>query len=471
MLVIAMMHVSKLALEGAEILIALSVGSFLVNCRFDASIVSHCTPSAAMLKSIMIDEAVETILMDQIEIQPKPLTILADKGDGQTKQGDANFVKLVARYNDNRNKVKVTLIRIQSAINTSSNAAGEVDHAPCLFDTDDHRFVLSNDGTDAGGGWTRMDFGLKLSEIGRVRNIEEYLASTCILHGINLTLASPTLLTMGEGALLRCNLGQVLHTAYNLSRQYGRDEWEQLWEKTTTNACEHIPCPVMTRWECVGDAAENVRGKMTDWKKMAHHIVQAEKTGTAKHTIASYLYSYFKEKMLIGHLHSLCAYIIVWWRLHFLWYKHMDEETKMPGFLAIHVPVHYFVQHTELEDIIQNWREKEEWAEYVSFFPTDNKINYMTDKLANDFFTYAKEGFHKHFVRCQTQHLHLMLARKAEPAMYLTCWLVDRPPVPFAPMYQSAKHCTTVHLPLMLTFLTEGLSPSTFSMKSFSDEH
>ena len=55
--------------------------------------------------------------------------------------------------------------------------------------------------------------------------------------------------------------------------------------------------------------------------------------------------------MLVAHLHFVKGYILTWWDRHFQWHKHIDSKTKTPGFLGVHVAVHYFVQHTEFEDI------------------------------------------------------------------------------------------------------------------------
>ena len=72
---------------------------------------------------------------------------------------------------------------------------------------------------------------------------------------------------------------------------------------------------------------------------MAKVIVSYNKTGTAKHTIASYLFSLIQEPMLIAHVQFLHAYIVSWWDKHFQWLKHVDDETKTPGFLAVHMPL------------------------------------------------------------------------------------------------------------------------------------
>ena len=215
-----MIHAPKLGLETAEIFIALSVADFLADCGFDVAGIAKCTPSAAKLKEMMVEEAVDSIILEKRAMRDMPLTIMADKGEGESKRDGASFVKLAASYDDEHGKVNVSFIGIQSAGNTSKDAAMGVDNALLLFDDVDRKQVLDNGGTDAGGGGTREDIGLKLNNVGRVKEWDEFLASTCGLHGMNLTLASPTTLVMGDGALLRRNAMQLLHTAYNLSQYY-----------------------------------------------------------------------------------------------------------------------------------------------------------------------------------------------------------------------------------------------------------
>ena len=51
---------------------------------------------------------------------------------------------------------------------------------------------LSVQGTDAGSGGTRKDLANELEMNDRVANYNEYVYSTCSLHGMNITLSSPT---------------------------------------------------------------------------------------------------------------------------------------------------------------------------------------------------------------------------------------------------------------------------------------
>ena len=92
-------------------------------------------------------------------------------------------------------------IGISSAGNDSKSAAQNVSHTLIIYDKEEEKVVLINQGSDAGGGATREDFGEKLDKEGRVKDRNEYNVSTCTLHAMNLCLASPTELTMGSGGL------------------------------------------------------------------------------------------------------------------------------------------------------------------------------------------------------------------------------------------------------------------------------
>ena len=164
-----MMHAPKLGLETAANMIPLIIASFLTDSGLDLEDVATSSPSANTLKRIMIDEAVDTIYTERRDMKGLPLTLLADKGDGDSKRGTASLIKLVARMDELRNRVKVTCIGIQGAGDSSIDAATAIDHALKVYDYPDSRMLFSGHGTDAGGGGTREDLLQKLIAVNRVR--------------------------------------------------------------------------------------------------------------------------------------------------------------------------------------------------------------------------------------------------------------------------------------------------------------
>ena len=139
----------------------------------------------------MVEEAIDTIVIEREDMKGVPLGLMCDKGEGEKKRNGASFVKLVPRFDKTTNKIKVTCIGIQSAGNFSVDAAEGVDHALKPYDHDNQLLQFEVQGTDAGGGGTRKDLADKLESRGRVKEYVEYIWSTCALHGLNLTLSSP----------------------------------------------------------------------------------------------------------------------------------------------------------------------------------------------------------------------------------------------------------------------------------------
>ena len=466
---IAMMHVPKLALESAERFIVLVICWFLADIGFNNSLsdIANMTPSASTLKEVMVEEAIDTIIIEREDMRGIPLGVMCDKGEGEKKRNGASFVKLVPRFDVKTDKIKVTCIGIQSAGNFSVDAAEGVDHAMKPYDHEEETLQFSVQGTDAGGGGTRIDLANKLESCGRVKELTEYIWSTCSLHGMNITLSSPTNLIMGDGGLLKRNALQCLHTAYNLAQQFHANEWKDIWMLLTGTAYQSMKMPVMSRWECVGESVEHILQYSQEWLDVAKNIVNKETTGTTKHTIASYLTSYLSEPMIMAHLQFLKAYCISWWNPHFNWHKHVDDKTKVAGFLGCHMAVHYFVQNRDIEELSSNWKSNPLFAQFISAFPENE--HYTIDDLAGDFFQRAKDRHSKHFDQWRHKYLYLALGGESQPAEYIARWLLDLT-LP-AGNYQSAKHSTVIDLGAMGAFLTHNLDRATLLTKEFFRTH
>lgn len=67
------------------------------------------------------------------------------------------------------------------------------------------------------------------------------------------------------------------------------------------------------------------------------------------------LYSLLKERMVMAHIHFILAFINSWWGPNFSWHKRIDRRTNVNGFLARHLPVHFYIQHRDLETLRDNW--------------------------------------------------------------------------------------------------------------------
>ena len=96
--------------------------------------------------------------------------------------------------------------------------------------------------------------------------MNEYNTSTCTLHELNVKLSSATELTMGSGVILKRTALQLLHSAYNLSQQFRRNEWHSIQELVNHKGCNQLVAPVFSRCECVGEACEHVIQNYNEWK-------------------------------------------------------------------------------------------------------------------------------------------------------------------------------------------------------------
>ena len=167
-------------------------------------------------------------------------------------------MKVVGKYNHDKEEVNVTCIGIGGSGNDSRSAAESIGHSLEIFHTISHRNKFDSQGTDAGGGRTGEDLEIKLDGVGRVRDTIEYNISTCTLHAMHLNLSSTTELTMGSEGLEKRTGLQCLHSADNLNISYRRNEWDSIRQLISNEDFVQLTAPVHSRWECVGEACEHV---------------------------------------------------------------------------------------------------------------------------------------------------------------------------------------------------------------------
>ena len=81
----------------------------------------------------MVEETVDTITVDKIAMEGKPLFLLCDKGDMLQGRDGASFIKLVSRWNSEKGGVGVTSIGIEGAGNTTKDGAKAIDYSLKFF--------------------------------------------------------------------------------------------------------------------------------------------------------------------------------------------------------------------------------------------------------------------------------------------------------------------------------------------------
>ena len=204
---------------------------------------------------------------------------------------------------------------------------------------------------------------------------------------------------------------------------------------------------------------------------VAQTIVEKEQYGQTKHTIASHLTSLLQEKTLISHLQFLRGYGKVWFLPNFNWQKHVDSQTRMPGFLVVHQPIRFYVQTQEMENMSQSWKTKDEFKEFIEGYDEANNI-YTKETLVTSFFNLAQNRHNKHFEQWRDK-LYLTLAADELPATYLAKWLLNEDQVLIDPElnYFSEKHNRSINVKNIISFLTYGKHREEYNQLPWFLEH
>jgi hypothetical protein len=334
----AMLHAPKVGMETMERIIALSAAAFASNIGIAPEYLVNVVGmylSAAYLKTLLITLASEVVLLMSENMKGKEKSLLCDKGEDKGNNM-ASFVKLLSYYDNIKKKVVVICFGIETAGNKSNDAAQSIDHALKLFEyySDEKKLTFWAQTTDAGGGGVAKPLYDNLVLVKRAKADMNYYYPTCTLHAMNLMLSVPCENIMGTGRLKKRTFLQVLHTAYSLKRLFPIKVWIDLWEVSTGVKWVDAKCPVLSRWEHVGEATSHLKTHKGNWLTVCSYIIGMNNVGTSKNDVASYLYSYLNEKMLWSQILFVNGYITEFYDTHFQWMKHVDDKTGTAGYLA-----------------------------------------------------------------------------------------------------------------------------------------
>lgn len=111
--------------------------------------------------------------------------------------------------------------------------------------------------------------------------------------------------------------------------------------------------------------------------------------------------------MLVTHLHFCFVYITEFWDPHFQFHKKKCPHTRTPGFLAIHMAVHYFVQQRDFENMRRNWKTMPSFQAFQNTF-LPSRV-YTPDHIVDTFFNWTAHRQEKHFKQWKT-HLFFSVA-------------------------------------------------------------
>ena len=442
LLAMAVVHAPKVGLETMQKIVSLVSAGTLANLGLDEGMVQYIPnilPCANSLKRFVFELGCDIVMKTSNEIKNKELALICDKGEN--KGNAASFVKLLCWVSD-RGAVDVCCFGIESAGNKSDDAAKAIHHSLKLFELSmDNPVALkvNSSTTDAGGGGVGLKLVQCLALHGRADNNADYDWATCVLHAMNLMLKCPIEEIFGAGGLKKRTFLQMLHTAYNLRQQYTSKTWKAMWKIVTGTEWVDIKCPILSRWEHVGEAAEHVLKYKEQWIKMCETIIQMNNVGTNKNDISSYLFSYLHEPMLIAQLSFVHGYIHLFFDKHFQWHKQIDKKSKRAGFRAFDMAVNTYVMNQDLEKLKSNWRAEDAFAEFIRNYPTES--SYSIDNMANDFFGIVQQRMNKHMLQWRSRNLYFALGGDILPAAYLASWFLgEEPPTWLPSTYYSYTH-------------------------------
>ena len=453
---IAIAHATKIGMNTLEKIITLSTMAFCANMGFNAcdlECIAKMCPSASTLKTLMIDLAVDCVIMMSEEMKDKKLSLMCDKGEDSGT--GASFVKLTSFFDCVRKRVVVRCFGIEQAGNSSKDAAIAIDHALKLFEyccQTRKRFTATM--TDAGGGGVGSSLYKNLVTVDRAIDSLDHIWGTCTLHALNIMFSVPVETIMGTGGLKKRTFLQMLHTAYSLKNLYANKCWKEMWLIATGTTWKDISCPVMSRWQHVGEGAQHIEKYRKEWLVMCQYICDLNNVGTVKNDISSYLYSYLNEDILIAYLHFVCAFVETFFDPHFNWHKHIDATSQRPGFLSVHSGIHFYVMDRDMQNLQENWKTIERFALFRSVYP--NNITPTIDSFVSDFFKLSKQRMHKHMNQWRTRNLPLVLGGDHKMAQYVAGWLLDQTNATNDnETYQSEKHNTEINVQACGRFLTD----------------
>ena len=223
-----------------------------------------------------------------------------------------------------------------------------------------------------------------------------------------------------------------------------------------------MPQPVLTRWEYVGMAIDWVINKFLGIRRMAQCVINTSAAISSRNVIASAIYSLTNETLIMAHMHILKGYHDASFNIHFQWMKHVDKRTKKNGYLSAHMAVHFFVMHTKLTHITNEWQTMPIFSPFLTFCNTKilNPIEkeVATTVMPKKFFDVAHQMLIKHFDQWRSPMLlPLVLGGDDIPTKAIAGFMCDIA-IAQPPSYYSEIHHAEINVSLLTSFLTEKVS-------------
>ena len=123
------------------------------------------------------------------------------------------------------------MLRIDAADGKSIDAAQAIDKSTEKIDLPHKKIKYSGGSTDSGGGGVLNSLKDELEKLDRINNPLDFKVAPCSIHGTQLILGNGIRHSMGEGGLEKRTCLQLLHTAYNLQKEFEDTELTAMWKK------------------------------------------------------------------------------------------------------------------------------------------------------------------------------------------------------------------------------------------------
>jgi hypothetical protein len=377
-LTIALSHSALLADAGIE----------LVNYRDLACSV----PSASKLSEFVADSATDSKFLAAEEILEEGAKVFLVCDKGALKTANAHFVKILAWYSRKEGRVKSFMLDSEDSDGHSNECADAIRHSLSKFFGDNEKIiaVLNGQATDSGGGGVGKSLYENLEELNLCIPSEGYLMSFCTLHCLQLTLANAILTVLGKGGKKNekeycCTALQMLHGVYNLQKHHESSEWKQIWVWAAeqigkrTSAPKKVPAPILTRWWTVCVSAAFVLDNWDILLAICHGVIQKHNTTSALNQIASATQALMKTDVIKCDVELIHTYNSFFFNRNFEWLQRGDEDIgNTAGFMSRHLPVRYFLMHTELSEAydMEGWKRMDSFGAYrssIAELSTENK--------------------------------------------------------------------------------------------------
>ena len=212
------------------------------------------------------------------------------------------------------------------------------------------------------------------------------MEDSCGLHDLQSVFRLPIEHYIGDGGLDNNNALQYIHTVFSFFKEV-RPRWADMvivtWERlypgteipTAAEILKALQEPLITRWWTIGCAAAISENNEEVIHKMADGIRKSTLSKDKENTIASNVLRLGGSDWILADTYFIAAIAKTWLNPHMMFYQGSDPHIGVPGFLAFHRLVRYFLQVLDLERI------RDEWQTMDAFKSFRDKIEGMTEEL------------------------------------------------------------------------------------------